>query len=98
MHSRRLAAKESELSGLRLRLGALERENLALTEIVDNHPVIIDAVADHKRNDVWVFAVLLGVALSLLGLFIWKYRSVSDRLNLLTMKQVGELRRIGGEV
>ena len=45
----------------------------------------------------WVFALLLGTALLILGFFVFRWRITSDRLNLLTMQQVGELRRIGGE-
>jgi hypothetical protein len=97
LHQTRMAQFESEIASLRLELTSIKRERLALQEMVDREPNIKNALLEHNNMGNWVFALLLGTALLILGFFVFRWRITSDRLNLLTMQQVGELRRIGGE-
>lgn len=88
LHRTQVAQFEKEISTLRLELGSSQREKIALQ----------DATTSRMGTDVWVLALLLGATLTVLVFVAFRYRTVSDRLNFLTMQQVGELRRIGGEV
>ena len=97
LHRTQAAQFEKEIATLRLELGSSQREKIALQEIVDREPRIKDATASRMGTDVWVLALLLGATLIVLAFVAFRYRTVSDRLNFLTMQQVGELRRIGGE-
>lgn len=97
LHRTQAATLENENATLRLKLGSSQREKIALQEIVDREPRIKDATAARMGTDVWVLTLLLGASLLVIVFVVFRYRSASDRLNLLTMQQVGELRRIGGE-
>jgi len=97
LHQTRGAQFENEIASLRLELTSIRRERLALQEMVDREPLAKNSLDAHNNMGVWVFALLLGTALLILGFFVFRWRITSDRLNLLTMQQVGELRRIGGE-
>lgn len=97
LHRTQVAQLEKEIATLRLALGASQREKIALQEIVDREPRIKDATAVRMGTDVWVLALLLGASLLVIVYVVFRYRSTSDRLNLLAMQQVGELQRIGGE-
>ncbi|GDY06669.1 hypothetical protein LBMAG52_01550 [Planctomycetia bacterium] len=98
LHQKQAAQLEKEIATLRLDLGSSQREKIALQEIVDRGPRIKDATAARMGTDVLVLALLLGVSLVVLVFVVFRYRSASDRLNLLTMQQVSELRRLGGEL
>ena len=98
LHRTQAATLEKEIATLRLELGSSQREKIALQEIVDREPRIKDATAARMGTDVWLLALLLGASLLVIVFVVFRYRTASDRLNLLAMQQVGELRRIGGEV
>lgn len=97
MHRLKTAQLESEISNLRLELGGVQREKIALQAMLDRGPRIEVATSVRKGYDVMALWVLLGVLVSVLLYLVTKYRSVHDRLNLLTMQQTSELRRIGAK-
>jgi hypothetical protein len=98
IHRNQVAQLEKEIATLRLNLGSSQREKIALQEIVDREPRIKDATEARIGTDVWVLSLLLGASLVMIVFVLFRYRSASDRLNLLTIQQVGELRRIGGDM
>jgi hypothetical protein len=97
LHHKQAAALEKEIASLRLELSSSQREKIALQEIVDREPRIKDATAARMGTDLWVLALLLVLSLLMNVFVVFSYRSANDRLNLLAMQQVGELRRLGGE-
>ena len=97
LHRSQVAQLEKVIASLRLDFGATQREKLALQEMVEREPRINEAHDSRKGADILVLIVLLGVPLIVLVYVTFRYRTVSDRLNLLTMQQAGELRRIGGD-
>lgn len=96
LHRKNEAILEKEIATLRLELGSSQREKIALKEIVDRDPRIKEANAARMGTDVLVLIFLLGASLLVIVFVVFRYRSVSDRLNLMVMQQVSELRRIGG--
>lgn len=89
---------QSESATLRLELVTVQRERLALRELVDREPIIQEAKVLRSSTDSIVVFLLLGISILVSVILVIRYRSVSDRLNLLTMQQVSELRRLGGGV
>ena len=87
---------DADIATLRLELGAIQREKLALQETIDREPRIETAKRQHFQIELVVMAVLLLVTLLLLGYVAFRYRGVRDRLHHLTMERVSELRIIGG--
>jgi hypothetical protein len=98
LHRTQAATFEKEIATLRLELGSTQREKIALQEIVDREPRLKEANAARMGTDVWVLSILLGISLLVIVVVVFRYRSSSDRLNLLVMQRVGELRRVGGDL
>ncbi len=95
LHRSKLAQLESEISNLRLELGSVQREKIALQELLEREPRIEAANSTRRGYDTIVFGVMIAALIAMLLFVVYRYRSVQDRLNLLTMQQASELRRIG---
>ena len=95
LHQHKVAQLESEIANLRLELGSVQREKIALREINERGPRIAAANSARKGYDLMVLGVLLVLLIAALLYVVFRYRSVHDRLNLLVMQQSSELRRIG---
>jgi hypothetical protein len=95
LHRLKVAQLESEIADLRLELGSVQREKIALREINERGPRISIANSARKGYDLMVLGVLLVLLIAVLLYVVFRYRSVHDRLNLLVMQQSSELRRIG---
>jgi outer membrane murein-binding lipoprotein Lpp len=95
-HRSRIAQLDGEIATLRLELGAIQREKLAMQEILDREPRMELAHRDRYQIELIVMGVLLLMTLLLLGYVALRYRIVRDRLNHLVMERVSELRMIGG--
>jgi hypothetical protein len=95
LHRLKVAQLESENANLRLELGSVQREKIALREINEREPRISAANSARKGYDLLVMGVLLVLLIAVLLYVVFRYRSVHDRLNLLVMQQSSELRRIG---
>jgi hypothetical protein len=80
---------------IQLELGAVRREKLALQELVDREPRIAEAHAARSRLELTVLALLLGASLLLLGFLAVRHRGVRERLHLLLMQRVAEMRHLG---
>jgi hypothetical protein len=92
----KVAQLEQDIATLRLELGATQREKLALQELVDQTPRI-DIARDRRAiTERMVLFTMLGSVLLLLGFLATRYCSTRDRLHLLTMVNVAELRQLGG--
>jgi len=98
LHRLKVAQLESEIANLRLELGSVQREKIALQEINDRGPRISTANSARKGYDLMVLGVLLVLLIAALLYVVFRYRSVHDRLNLLVMQQSSELRRIGANL
>lgn len=87
---------EKQIATLRLELGGVQRERLALREIVDREPRLRDATAVRASSaHMTMFVLLLGTC----ALLVWmagRYRTTRERLNMLAMQSVSELRFLGG--
>ena len=95
LHQHKVAQLESEIANLRLELGSVQREKIALREINERGPRIAAANSARNGYDLMVLGVLLVLLIAALLYVVFRYRSVHDRLNLLVMQQSSELRRIG---
>jgi hypothetical protein len=95
LHRARVAQLDKEIADLRLQLGAPQRERIALQEILDVKPRVQDATSVRKGMDVMILLLLVGVLVIVLTYVAYRYRSANDRLNLLTMREVAELRQLG---
>ena len=89
-----VALIQKELSDVRLELGATRRENLTLKEVLAQPPRVEEAKKVRAGFITMVMWVLMGSLLLLLGYVLFRYRAAQDRLNFLTMQQVGELRHL----
>lgn len=98
LNQKQASMHQSELASLRLELGTVQRERLALQELIDREPIIKEANSLRCSTDIFVMVLLLGLLVLAIVILVIRFRSVSDRLNLLTMQQVSELRRLGGGV
>lgn len=96
LQSERSAHLEGQIAELRLELSAIQRDKLQLQEIVDQSPRIEQTKAIHHEWDLLVLGLLLLLSLLVIGFVAYRYREARDRLHLLTMQQVSELRRLGG--
>jgi len=94
LHRAESAKYEKEIANLRLQLGSTQREKIALQEILDSKPRIADAKKERTGLDTLVLLLLLGILLMVLTYVAYRYRTVSDRLNLLTMHQIGQMRHL----
>jgi len=97
-HRSQIAQIEKEVATLQLELGAAKREKIALQEMIEREPRIIAARENLMRTDGFVLAIMLLILLMIVTFLVFRCRSVSDRLKLLTMQQAGELRRLGEDV
>jgi len=98
LHLQKITLLDHEISDLRLELGSVQREKIAVQEINDRGPRIAAAHSARKEYDLMVLGVLLVILIAVLLYVVFRYRSVHDRLNLLVMQQSSELRRIGAKL
>jgi|GEM_PF-2608228 len=98
LHRSKISQLEGEIANLRLELGAIQREKLALQEMVDREPRVQSANSARREYDTLVLGFMIAILIALLMFVLQKYRSVQDRLNLLVMQQTSELRRIGAKL
>ena len=95
LHRLESAKYEKEIANLQLQLGSSQREKIALQEIVDSKPRVAEAKQVRSGLDNLVLLLLLGIVLMVLAFVAYRYRTVSDRLNFLTMHQIGHMRHLG---
>jgi chromosome segregation ATPase len=95
LHKAKVTQLDSEIANLRLELGSVQREKIALQEINDRAPRISAANTAKKGYDVMVLGVLVLALIAVLLYVVFRYRSLHDRLNLLVMQHSSELRRLG---
>lgn len=98
LHRERVAQLEKEVSDLQLKYGAVQREKLTLDEIVDKGPRLEEAKNVRAGIESLVLFVMLGLVLLLLGYVLFRYRTTRDRLNMLTIQTVSELRHLESRV
>jgi len=94
-HRSKASQLEGHIASLRLELGAVQRENIAMRQILDAGPRIDGAKANRLAVGLAVLAVMFLLTLLALGYTAMKYRGTRDRLNLCVMKEVSALRKIG---
>jgi hypothetical protein len=97
LHREKVAQLQREASDLRLRLATVLREKLTLEAMLDQQPRLKKAKTVRSRVQSLVLWMMLGLVLLILGYVSHRYRAARDRLHLLTMQQVSELRHGEGE-
>ncbi len=97
LHQERLAQQEGTVAGLRLELGAAQREKLAYRELVDRAPRVREAREVRAGIAQTVMAILFVVPLVLLLMVAMKYRSLRERMNLFVTQNASSYRALGGQ-
>ena len=96
IHRTEVAQLEQQITTLQLNLGAVEREKLALTDVVNREPRIVAATDVRGGIERMILLLILMLSLLMLGFVGLRLRASRDRLHLLTVQCVSELRHIGG--
>jgi hypothetical protein len=95
-HQEKLAQQEATVAGLRLELGAVQREKLAYKELVDRTPRAREAREVRAGVAQTVQAILFVVPLVLLVMVAMKYHSLRDRMNLFVTQNAASYRAVEG--
>jgi len=90
----KLSDAEAKLAPLRLELGAVQREKLALEERVDAGPRVERARAGRFMTERIVYLIMVGISLLLGALFGLRWKRTHDSLQHLVLQEVSELRRM----
>jgi len=91
----KLADAADKLASLRLELGAIQREKLALEETAHAGPRIERAKANRFAMERLVYLVIIGISLALAMLASARWKRTNDRLQHLVMNEVDSIRRLG---
>ncbi len=94
LHQEKFAQQEGTVAGLRLELGAVQRERLAYRELVDRSPRIREAQEVRTGVAQTVLAILFVVPLVLLLMVTMKYRSLRERMNLFVTQNASSYRAL----
>ncbi len=92
LHQEKLAQREGTVAGLRLELGAVQRERLAYRELVDRTPRAREAQEVRTGVAQTVLAILFVVPLVLLLMVAMKYRALRERMNLFVTQNASTYR------
>jgi hypothetical protein len=95
-HQEKLVQEEATVAGLRLELGAVQREKLAYRELIDRTPRVREAWEVRAGVAQTVQAILFVVPLVLLVMVAMKYHSLRDRMNLFVTQNASSYRAVEG--
>ena len=96
LNRQKLRAVEGKLASVRLELGAVQREKLALEDLAESGPRKQMAQNSRFMTERLAYLVLLGTGLFIAGVFCFKWKRTNDRLQQVVLQEVSDLRRIGG--
>jgi hypothetical protein len=92
LHQERVSQLEGTVAGLRLELGVVQRERIALQELVDRRPRVEEAHQVREGIAQTILFVFLALSLILLVMVAARYRTLRERMNTFIIQNASSYR------